>query len=108
MLLLRAPAPLDPPVACGLLFHSPVIPGSPAAPHGPNEPCPPSSSRSFSAQKGSSMRPSMEKVLRVGKKYSALAPARTPTTWVMQWRMDCRAVVQVKSTFFLMFCAHPS
>src|ERR1022692_5054531 len=69
---------------------------------------PPSSSRSFSAKKGSSMRPSMEKVLRVGKKYSALAPARTPTTWVMQWRMDCRAVVQVKSTFFLMFCAHPS
>ena len=41
--------------------------------------------------------PSMEKVLRVGKKYSALVPARTPTTWVMQWRMDCRAVVQVKS-----------
>jgi len=57
----------------------------------------PSSSRSFSAQKGPSMRPPMEKVLRVGKKYSALAPARTPTTWVMQWRMDCRAVVQVKS-----------
>jgi hypothetical protein len=57
----------------------------------------PSSSRSFSAQKGSSMRASMEKVLRVGKKYSALVPARTPTTWVMQWRMDCRAVVQVKS-----------
>src|ERR1039457_2567733 len=41
--------------------------------------------------------PSMEKVLRVGKKYSALAPARTPTTWGMQWRMDCRAVVQVKN-----------
>src|ERR1035441_3122808 len=41
--------------------------------------------------------PSMEKVLPVGKKYSALVLARTPTTWVMQWRMDCRAVVQVKS-----------
>src|ERR1035437_9935109 len=40
-LLLCAPAPLDPPVACFLLFHSPVIPDSPAAPHGPNEPLPP-------------------------------------------------------------------
>ena len=35
---------------------------------------------------------------RICEKYPVLLTARTPTTWVTQWRMDCRELIQARLT----------